>query len=146
MMPLKRVGLRNFQNYPDRAVKYAGQPVRIWSGEHGCYWRPNSQGYTRERADAGRYVFQDALLETRHCDPSKRISFEFIQPGDTGEQARPESEWHEDFGSVLWWFFPMTEAPWVGGPTDANWPGYHTHWTPLPPLPYAPPRRARASA
>lgn len=70
---------------------------------------------------------------------------------------RPLSEWHEDMGPVMWWFFPMTEAPWVGTPLDlggkafiplhdergnriggmrvnspGGWPGYHTHFTPIP--------------
>jgi hypothetical protein len=51
--------------------------------------------------------------------------------------ALPLSEWHEDIGPALWWFFPMTEPPYVGGPTDSDWPGYHTHWTPLPDVPTA---------
>ncbi len=75
--------------------------------------------------------------------------------------ARPLDEWHEDYGDVLWWFFPMTEAPYVGNPNClghtvelhtqdsptpriaarcmiGGWPGYHTHWTPLPPVPEEP--------
>ena len=75
--------------------------------------------------------------------------------------ARPLSEWHEDLGAVLWWKFPVTEAPWVGTPNDCGephslrveldgktvtayvpwfggWPGYHTHWTPLPVPPAMP--------
>lgn len=31
---------------------------------------------------------------------------------------RPYSEWSEDHGDVLWWRFPVVEAPYVGGPTD----------------------------
>ncbi|KQP34279.1 hypothetical protein ASF27_01580 [Methylobacterium sp. Leaf102] len=76
------------------------------------------------------------------------------------EVARPLSDWHEDMGDVLWWFFPMTEAPYVGSPLDCGrtceitlrlvgeehthsvsiggWPGYHTHFTPLPALPKEP--------
>lgn len=80
---------------------------------------------------------------------------------------RPESEWSEEMGPVLWWKFPIEEEPYVGGPNDCGkevlittevytiimgstervrpyqgapgqrlsvggWPGYHTHWTPLP--------------
>lgn len=74
--------------------------------------------------------------------------------------ARPLSEWHEDIGPVLWWKFPVTEAPYIGSPLDtgmpievtirdsvrdytytknvAGWPGYHTHWTPLPAPPPEP--------
>lgn len=50
-------------------------------------------------------------------------------------EARPEAEWHEDDGPVLWHKFPINEAPWVGTPLDSDWPGYHTDWTPLPPVP-----------
>lgn len=72
---------------------------------------------------------------------------------------RPLEEWHEGIGPCLWWAFPITEAPYVGDPRDlgheilsviitgcgadskqigesrsfvGGWPGYHTHWTPLP--------------
>lgn len=70
----------------------------------------------------------------------------------------PISEYHEDMGCVLWWKFPIEEAPYVGSPNDlgytveaelqlrkdhkqhkrqirmmvGGWPGYHTHFTPLP--------------
>lgn len=83
--------------------------------------------------------------------------------------ARPLAEWTEEDGDVLWWFFPMTEAPWIGSPLSCGhtvelwtraapqnlmvmrgmvggWPGYHTHWTPLPPIPtQASPRAASGS-
>ena len=47
------------------------------------------------------------------------------------ESARPLEEWHEDYGPVLWWKFPVEEEPYVGSPLDAEWPAYHTHWTPI---------------
>jgi hypothetical protein len=47
------------------------------------------------------------------------------------ERARPLEEWHEDYGPVLWWKFPVEEEPYVGSPLDAEWPAYHTHWTPI---------------
>ena len=65
---------------------------------------------------------------------------------------RPLDEWHEDMGDMLWWKFPITEAPYVGTPLDIGqtaeihvagagrvarfdlpgWPGYHTHFTEIP--------------
>lgn len=48
------------------------------------------------------------------------------------EAARPIEEWHEDFGDVLWWKFPIEEPPYVGSPLDEKWPDYHTHWIPIP--------------
>lgn len=52
--------------------------------------------------------------------------------------ARPLSEYHEDHGNVVWWKFPINEPSWIGTPSDDSWPGYHTHWTPHPPRPFAP--------
>lgn len=46
---------------------------------------------------------------------------------------RPLSEWHEDKNPfALWWAVPIDEPPYCGSPNDDNWPGYHTHWTPIP--------------
>jgi len=45
--------------------------------------------------------------------------------------AKPLDDYHEDMGAVLWWCFPIEEAPYCGNPNCDNWPGYHTHWTPL---------------
>jgi hypothetical protein len=52
--------------------------------------------------------------------------------------AIPGERYHEDDGPVLWWRFPGVEPPWAGTPNDCDWPGYHTHFTPLPPYPVAP--------
>lgn len=83
------------------------------------------------------------------------------KPKSTAPVARPLSEWTEEDGDVLWWKFPVQEAPYVGSPLDlgrtirvnidgqqffptvGGWPGYHTHWTPLPEIPLKP-RRAKA--
>lgn len=67
---------------------------------------------------------------------SAMISDYLIQNGVTiAGPARPLEEWHEDYGDVLWWTFPIAEPPYVGSPLCSDWPGYHTHWTPLPPYP-----------
>lgn len=44
-------------------------------------------------------------------------------------KAQPLDTWHDDDGAVLWWKFPIVEAPYAGTPLDTDWPGYHTHWT-----------------
>lgn len=54
-----------------------------------------------------------------------------------GPAALPLDEWSEEDGAVLWWRFPIEEPPYVGNPLCDDWPGYHTHWTPLD-LPAAP--------
>lgn len=37
------------------------------------------------------------------------ISADYVTP-------RPVEEWHEDIGDVLWWRFPIDEAPYCGSP------------------------------
>jgi len=44
---------------------------------------------------------------------------------------RAADDWHEDDGFVLWWTVPIEEPPYVGSPLCSDWPGYHTHWTPV---------------
>lgn len=46
-------------------------------------------------------------------------------------RARPLAEWTPDCGAVLWWTLSTGETPWVGTPIAPEWPGQHTHWTPL---------------
>lgn len=50
------------------------------------------------------------------------------------QNPRPLDEYHDDYGSVLWWKLPVDEPPYVGAPGDSDWPGYHTHWTKCPQL------------
>lgn len=94
-----------------------------------------------------------ALRERR--DDLLRSNNEFEQRARQAERAlkamttpRPISEYHEDMGAVIWWKLPITEPPYVGSPNDigervlldgdvettviGGWPGYHTHFTPLP--------------
>ena len=33
----------------------------IWSLEHDSWWKPNHQGYTLKKEEAGRYSFEEAL-------------------------------------------------------------------------------------
>jgi len=36
--------------------------------------------------------------------------------------APPFDAWHEDYGDVLWWRFPICEPPYVGSPLSSDWP------------------------
>lgn len=48
-------------------------------------------------------------------------------------QLRPESEYHEDMGPVLWWGLPIKEPPYVGTPLDWEFlPECYTHFSTLP--------------
>lgn len=75
----------------------------------------------------------DLVLINGHC---------YVPASDVGNAApatvaipRPLEEWHEDDGFVTWWKFPVDEPSWIGSPLCSDWPGYHTHWTPHPPIP-----------
>ena len=70
----------------------------------------------------------------------------------TADAARPDEEWHEDYGPVLWHHLDewggICEAPIVacgGWDLDVNqpWPGYYTHWSPLPIFPQYPVRAVK---
>lgn len=54
----------------------------------------------------------------------------------------PLHEYHEDMGPVTWWTWDdhqwLGEPAYIGTPTDSEWPGYHTHFTPHPPVPTPP--------
>lgn len=64
---------------------------------------------------------------------SEEIADNLLENGVTVQECpRPSEEWHEDYGDVLWWKFPVDEPPYVGSPLDEHWPAYHTHWTPIP--------------
>ncbi len=59
------------------AARLSGRLVRIWSGEHGAYWRKNGCGYTDgKRVWAWALPFEQAFDKTRHCGPEKKIVFE----------------------------------------------------------------------
>ena len=59
-------------------------------------------------------------------------------------EAAPLCDWTPDHGPVTWWCYSeasgewLTSVPWVGIPAEPEWPGHHTHFTPLPPQPREP--------
>lgn len=69
------------------------------------------------------------------CTEPAALCLEHSGAGSPPVLARHIDEYHEDFGPVVWWKFPVNEPSYIGTPTDDNWPGYHTHWTPHPPVP-----------
>lgn len=49
---------------------------RIWSGEHGTWWRPDSNGHTVHWEAAGAYSVMEALSIAKGLGPEKKISFD----------------------------------------------------------------------
>jgi len=89
--------------------KYAG---KIWTCRSDAF-RPKGHDYCS--------IFLEGF--------SGSFSAEYLQKVDVG--LRSLDDWHENYGSVLWWKFPIEEPPYCGSPLDSDWPDYHTHWTPL---------------
>lgn len=54
------------------------KPVRIWSREHGSWWRTFGHGYTSLEARAWVLPLGEAWRHTSHCGPEKGIEFEVV--------------------------------------------------------------------
>jgi len=55
----------------------------LWSIEHSAWWKPNNRGYTRSRADAGRYSFEEACQIVTQAN---------VASGDTPNEAMVREE------------------------------------------------------
>lgn len=95
--------LRIFQRRPETVLNFEHAPVRIWSEEHGAYWRLltstegqfRGAGYVVGRAGAGIVMLPEAFRMTRHCGPEKEIWFEFVSTRERlgqPEETRTEAE------------------------------------------------------
>lgn len=85
----------------------------------------------------------EMLARATGADLSRAKTFEDFRSIAAGQNAadaealrrlmtpKPLDEWHEDDGPVMWWNFPVVEAPYIGCPFDSSWRGGYTHWTPL---------------
>jgi hypothetical protein len=66
--------------YENATSGLVGKRVRIWSREHGAWWRPDGCGYTTHISAAGIYEFEDAWKRSQHCDHDKGIVYEVVEP------------------------------------------------------------------
>ena len=46
----------------------------------------------------------------------------------------PRDQYSEDYGTVLWWSFPVHEPPIVDGFDVSNLPENYMHWSRIPPV------------
>lgn len=89
------------------------------------------EGYVEALSEAIRSVPRLPADDMSMDPPCDFVS----PPAAPSDEGRPLAEWYEDHGNVVWWAFPVNEPAWIGKPIDDDWPGYHTHWTPHPPVP-----------
>lgn len=119
-------------------VKSMQRHLNRIGGEHSALVRrvAELERENRRLSDVARHECRRALLA---LESMGTLADSLAKAEETAALAReayqvplPLDDWHEDIGPVLWWFFPVQEAPWCGTPECSDWPGYHTHWTPLP--------------
>jgi len=68
---IKNVGLVNWLNRD----WWCHRKVRIWSNEHGAFWRPEAARYTSDENQAWVIDFPTAYDATKHCGPEKKINY-----------------------------------------------------------------------
>lgn len=56
----------------------ASRNVRIWQGDRSAYWRQQGYGYTKNKDDAGVFIFRYAYSRISHAAPEKQIMLEII--------------------------------------------------------------------
>ena len=66
----------------NHATMHLSARVRIFSREHGMYWRCEGRGYTLRQDDAWVLPLYKAIEEVWSCGPEKMISFEFVEDGE----------------------------------------------------------------
>lgn len=107
---------KHFINLPHPEQTLRGEPL----ADILLYWL---QQYEVEKERA--YKLEQTLIQTTASLVNEEAREKKLR------EARPIDEWHEDYGDVLWWTFPIEESPYCGTPLDSDWPDYHTHWTPI---------------
>lgn len=109
----------------------ASRAVLTETPEMPMYWLKQCAA-EKERADKAeeRHTFTKDWAEATVAAVEERLELAEAREKKLRE-AHPIDEWHEDYGDVLWWTFPIEEAPYCGNPLDSEWPGYLTHWTPI---------------
>ena len=75
------------------------------------------------RVDTRAYVFCTACGMCGPCAPKVNAEYAIRQWNELPRQSipRPFEEWHEDYGDVLWWRFPLEGPPYIGSPLDEDW-------------------------
>ena len=68
-----RETLERIKRWPFLVVRFPR--VRIYSAEHGAFWRGKGNGYTENANESDVIDISDAMARTCHCGPEKQIQF-----------------------------------------------------------------------
>lgn len=70
-------------------TRQEGTLWRVWSIEHDGWWRPNHQGYTKSKKEAGLYNYTEALQIVRNAnqyvDDDRQIKEAMVKADDVVE-------------------------------------------------------------
>lgn len=140
----------------DHVCTTADCPLIGQRTDRGCKCHKTPEQMMQAEIDTLRERRDDLLRANNAFEARAREAERAVKAMTT---LRPASEYHEDMGPVLWWKLPITEPPYVGSPNDlgyeavgtldmsasdgtkitatargdiGGWPGYHTHFSPLP--------------
>lgn len=100
MMKYKRMKdretLERLKRWPALLTRFPR--VRIYSAEHGAWWRDTGQGYTLDPCESAVWDVRAAFKRTRHCGPEKRI--QFVGADNTQERRQGTQSGSSADGSV----------------------------------------------
>ena len=68
-----RETLERIKRWPQLSARFP--LVRIYSNEHGAFWRGSGQGYTTREIESDVLSCYDAFEQTKHCGKEKHIQF-----------------------------------------------------------------------
>lgn len=78
MIPLQKIRQISNNNRVEFFSRHGKRTVLIYSRQWGAYWRPNGNGYTSHRNEAGEYTLSEAWKASGHCGPEKQIFYHFV--------------------------------------------------------------------
>lgn len=76
--------LNQIKRHPILKRHLEGKQVRIWSAQWNAWWRQGGNGYTVDSANAGTWLFAEALAVSFHAGREKRIEYWEI-PATSGQ-------------------------------------------------------------
>jgi len=68
-----RETLERIKRWPNFIKRFPN--VRIYSAEHGAFWRGKGNGYTINPMESDIVSCEEAFKKTYHCGPEKQIQF-----------------------------------------------------------------------
>ena len=121
------------------------------------------EGDTRRLVENMRDAMSEITVLISERDSAAELTRAIVGPlRDKPQAARPLDQWHEGLGDCIWYCLDeidgtwLGEPPYLGSPLDCGitievrsadapddvlrksvggWPGYHTHFIPLPAIP-----------